>query len=78
MQRYLLRYHNKSYDCENNDKKRQKPKFSRKVPEESVGNCYYAIVLIEGKKKHKIWPLNKRSEKRISYNKQNISDKRYQ
>ena len=31
-----IRHHSKSYDFENNNKKRQKPKFSRKVREECV------------------------------------------
>ena len=33
--------HHKSYDYENNNKNRQKPKFSRKVREESVETISY-------------------------------------
>ena len=36
MLRQLTRHHNKSYDCENNNKIWQKPKISRKMREESV------------------------------------------
>ena len=36
MHRWLIRHHNKSYDYENKNKNRRKPKISRKVQEEKV------------------------------------------